>query len=47
MTPDEPDSLTKELVEELLAPLAPAVKGLGGEMEVVGLNPVKGDVMIR
>ena len=30
--PGEPDSLTQELVEGLLAPVLPAVKGLGGEV---------------
>lgn len=41
------DTLTQELVEGLLAPVMPAVNGLGGEMEIVGLEPSSGAVTIR
>jgi hypothetical protein len=34
VTPGEPDTLTEELVNGLLAPVLPAVKGLGGSMQV-------------
>ena len=47
VTPGAPDTLTQQLVDELLAPVMPAVKGLGGDMEVVGLDPVNGAVTIR
>jgi Fe-S cluster biogenesis protein NfuA len=47
VTPGAPDTLTQQLVDELLAPVMPAVKGLGGDMAVVGLDPVNGAVTIR
>ena len=34
VTPGEPDALTEDVVNSLLAPVLPAVKGLGGDMKV-------------
>ena len=47
VTPGAPDSLTRQLVDELLAPVLPAAKGLGGNMEVLVVEAASGAVTIR
>jgi len=47
VTPGEPDALTEDVVNSLLAPVLPAVKGLGGDMKVVGIDPAAGAVTIQ
>jgi len=47
VTPGAPDVLTQEVVEGLLAPVMPAVKGLGGDVQIVGLDPQSGAVILK
>lgn len=44
---DQSSVLTIERVKQLLENLIPAIKGLGGNVEVIGANNVEGIVSIR